>query len=176
MRDSTSSMSPSPNKKLVKKFLRPFLDKKLGYEIYSHTLPEWEKSPEGSLAIASDPSVFRIFVSPSNDFKIKTCGHNIPKSVANQVSSTVTTANVEQIPGHNTTRHIYSSYRLRGKQRPNPHHSHHCAPEILSNPRGQLSICSPSDQIHQLILMPLARAFQLDPYVVKALQAKFGAN
>ncbi|ESR56546.1 hypothetical protein CICLE_v10024211mg [Citrus x clementina] len=158
-----------------------------------------------SLAIASDPSRLQDFCVAINDFKIKTCGHNIPKSVANQVSSTVTTANVEQIPGHNTTRHIYSSYRLRGKQRPNPHHSHHCAPEILVILEGTLYVgfvtsnqlkntlhqspeqrrCNPGViTIADVVFgsdppidpYALARAFQLDPYVVKALQAKFGAN
>ncbi|KAK9201172.1 hypothetical protein WN944_016373 [Citrus x changshan-huyou] len=58
-----------------------------------------------SLAIASDPSRLQDFCVAINDFNIKTCGHNIPKSIANQVGSTVTTTNVEQILGHNTTRH-----------------------------------------------------------------------
>ncbi|KAH9728229.1 Germin-like protein subfamily 1 member 20 [Citrus sinensis] len=152
-----------------------------------------------SLAIASDPSRLQDFSVAINDFKFKT--------IANQVGSTVTTTNVEQIPGHNTTRHIYSLYRLRGKQRPNPPHSHHCAPEILVILEGTLYVgFVTSNQLNNTLHQSpeqrrcfqnpgvitiadvvfgsdppidpyaLARAFQLDPYVVKALQAKFGAN
>ncbi|KAK9206159.1 hypothetical protein WN943_016432 [Citrus x changshan-huyou] len=122
-----------------------------------------------SLAIASDPSRLQDFSVAINDFKFKT------------------------------------SYRLRGKQRPNPPHSHHCAPEILVILEGTLYVgFVTSNQLNNTLHQSpeqrsqnpgvitiadvvfgsdppidpyaLARAFQLDPYVVKALQAKFGAN
>ncbi|GAY64177.1 hypothetical protein CUMW_231580 [Citrus unshiu] len=73
-----------------------------------------------SLATASVPSHLQDFCVAINDFKFKTCGvrrHNIPKSTANPVGSIVTTVNVEQILGLNTTRHILCiDYAANGGQ------------------------------------------------------------
>ncbi|KAK9206158.1 hypothetical protein WN943_016431 [Citrus x changshan-huyou] len=131
--------------------------------------------------------------------------HNIPKSTTKQVGSTVTTVNIEQIPGLSTTRHIRSSYRLRGKRRPNIPHTHPCAREILVVLEGTLYVgFVTSNQLNNTLFAralnkgdnpgvitiadaifgstppidpyAFARAFQLDPYVVKAPQAKFKAN
>ncbi|ESR56544.1 hypothetical protein CICLE_v10023254mg, partial [Citrus x clementina] len=141
--------------------------------------------------------------------------HNIPKSTTKQVGSTVTTVNIEQIRGLSTTRHIRSSYRLRGKRRPNIPHTHPCAREILVVLEGTLYVgFVTSNQLNNTLfaralnkgdvfVFPIglihfqanigpsnaifgstppidpyafARAFQLDPYVVKAPQSKFKAN
>ncbi|KAJ4721146.1 Germin-like protein 1 [Melia azedarach] len=207
-----------------------------------------------SLASASDPSPLQDICVAINDFRNgvfvngKFCkdpklanandfffsGLNIPRSTENQVGSTVTTVNVEQIPGLNTLgiSAVRIDYAPNGGQ--NPPHTHPRATEILivlegtlyvgfvtSNqlnntliakvlnkgdvfvfpiglihfqinigPVNAVAIAALSSQNPGVITIAnavfgadppidpyaLGRAFQLDPYVVKALQAKFGSN
>ncbi|KAH9728216.1 Germin-like protein subfamily 1 member 16 [Citrus sinensis] len=90
-----------------------------------------------AMATASVPSHLQDFCVAINDFKFKTW-HNIPKSTANQVGSIVTTVNVEQILGLNTTRHIRTfriDYAPNGQS---PPHIHPRASEILLVLEGTL--------------------------------------